>query len=223
MDFDYSEDKFEIILVGLILLGVCILFVLYYSYDLEIKSKHNPVFEGGILYKEAALASTSQFCEEYAIDAFRKGGSVADAAIIALSLQGLTSPQSLGIGGGFLLMYYDRGNTEVHVLNAREYSPSSTTREMFKNTKSPAWGGLASAVPGELCGYWELHKRFGKLPWSSLFEPAIRLCRDGIPVTKITGEMLIKMRTLIMNSPTLKLIGRFSVIQKLEMCTKMVI
>ncbi|XP_044759064.1 glutathione hydrolase 1 proenzyme-like isoform X2 [Coccinella septempunctata] len=204
MDLNHFENQLGFIHIIIIFLVVCLVLVLYYTYDLEVKSKHNPVFEGGRLYKEAALASTSQFCEEYVIEAYRKGGSAADAAIIALSVQGLTSPQSLGIGGGFLLLYYDRKEAEMHVLNAREYSPSKTTKDMFKNCRSPAWGGLSSAVPGEICGYWELHKRFGRLPWASLFEPAISLCRQGIPVTKITGEMLIKMRTLIMNSPTLK-------------------
>lgn len=68
-------------------------------------------------------------------EAFRRGGTAADAAIIALSIQGLTSPQSLGIGGGFLLLYYDRRLTNMHVLNAREYSPSGTTKDMFKNCR----------------------------------------------------------------------------------------
>lgn len=72
---------------------------------------------------------------------------------------------------------------------------------------APAWGGLSSAIPGEIRGYWELHRRFGRLPWQSLFQPAITLCRQGIPVSRITAEMLIKMRNLIMHSPSLKLIG----------------
>ncbi|KAK9881213.1 hypothetical protein WA026_015330 [Henosepilachna vigintioctopunctata] len=102
------------------------------------------------------------------------------------------------------MVYYDRKSKQVHVLNAREYSPSNVTKNMYKKTPSPSWGGLSSAIPGEVYGYWELHQRFGKLPWKSLFDPVIKLCREGIPVTRITSEMLVKMRTHIMTSSSIK-------------------
>ena len=45
-------------------------------------------------------------------------------------------------------------------------------------------GGLASGIPGEVYGYWEAYKLGGSLPWSVLFEPAIRMCQDGFRVPK---------------------------------------
>lgn len=62
--------EYELIILAILLIGVCLASVLYYSCDLEISSKHNPVFEGGRVYKEAALASTSQFFEEYVLWVF---------------------------------------------------------------------------------------------------------------------------------------------------------
>lgn len=43
-------------------------------------------------------------------------------------------------------------------------------------------GGLAVAVPGELYGYYELHKEIGKLQWSTLFESAINIAYEGFPL-----------------------------------------
>ena len=41
-----------------------------------------------------------------------------------------------------------------------------------------------SAVPGEIYGYWKAHQLAGELQWSELFEPTIRLCEDGFPISR---------------------------------------
>lgn len=40
-------------------------------------------------------------------------------------------------------------------------------------------GPLSIATPGELKGYWEAHKRFGKLKWKEVMEPTLNICRNG--------------------------------------------
>ena len=62
---------------------------------------------------------------------------------------------------------------------------------MFLNDiKNAQSGGLATAIPGELKGYEEAHRRFGKLPWKDLFKPAINLCQNGVPVSKPLAKAL---------------------------------
>lgn len=61
-------------------------------------------------------------------------------------------------------------------------------------------GGLAVAVSGELKGYWDLHQKYGKLKWSELFEPTIRLCREGHIVSKFLAEVLLIRREYILKS-----------------------
>lgn len=60
---------------------------------------------------------------------------------------------------------------------------------MFLN-KSSLIGGLATAIPGELFGFWEAHKLGGKLPWQELFKPAIDLCRNGYRISKPLANAL---------------------------------
>lgn len=64
-------------------------------------------------------------------------------------------------------------------------------------------GGLAAAVPGEIRGFWEVHQKYGKLPWSELFEPAIDLCINGHEVTPHLARSLQSYKSRILASSSL--------------------
>lgn len=130
-----------------------------------------------------------------------EGGSAADSIISVLLCEGVVAPHVVGLGGGFMATIYNRKNKTVESLIARETAPAASTTFMFQNVSSVD-GGATVSIPGELKGYWELHKKYGKLPWRRLFEPAIKLCIKGIPVT----EYMAYAMTTIDNKhePTLK-------------------
>jgi gamma-glutamyltranspeptidase/glutathione hydrolase/leukotriene-C4 hydrolase len=73
---------------------------------------------------------------------------------------------------------------------------------MFADS-SPLLGGLATAIPGEIYGYWEAHKLGGRLPWRSLFQPTIQMCRHGFRVSRILAKVLMKSESLIRANPAL--------------------
>ena len=54
----------------------------------------------------------------------------------------------------------------------------------INNIDASLYGGLATAVPGEIAGYWAAHKIAGKLPWADLFAPTIELCKNGFAVSE---------------------------------------
>ncbi|KOC63307.1 Gamma-glutamyltranspeptidase 1 [Habropoda laboriosa] len=127
-----------------------------------------------------------------------RGGSAVDAAIAALLCEGVASLHSMGLGGGFLMTIWDSYTKTADYLDARETAPAAAHRDMFKGDPNLAmYGGLAIAVPGELLGYWEAHQRYGKLPWSDLFQPTISLCTTGSRVTKYLSSYLISKEPLI--------------------------
>lgn len=71
----------------------------------------------------------------------KKGGSVADTAIAALFCEGIAQPQSMGLGGGFLLTMYTRSDGKVRTLDARETAPAAATVDMFNGNASLASTG----------------------------------------------------------------------------------
>jgi gamma-glutamyltranspeptidase / glutathione hydrolase / leukotriene-C4 hydrolase len=74
-------------------------------------------------------------------------------------------------------------NSTAKVFNFRETAPAKSSKGMYDgNPLASLFGGLAVAVPGEIAGYGEASKMFGKLPWKRLFQESIDMMRDGTPV-----------------------------------------
>ncbi|XP_013793202.1 gamma-glutamyltranspeptidase 1-like, partial [Limulus polyphemus] len=64
--------------------------------------------------------------------------------------------------------------------------------------------GLAVAVPGELKAYWLAHQKYGRLNWSDLVEPSVKISRDGFTVGKHLGDSLRSLKFTIITQPTLR-------------------
>lgn len=157
------------------------------------------------LVSTGAVVTNGHGCSDIGKAILDKGGSVADAAIAAMFCEGVSLPQSMGIGGGFLLTIYERGTGVVKTLNARETAPSSANQTMFNgNSTLSQRGGLAAAVPGEVKGYWYLHKEYGYLPWRELVLPTIDLCRNGIYVTAFLANTFRGKLDLLYSDPALR-------------------
>lgn len=113
------------------------------------------------------------------------GGNVVDVAIAMGLALAVTSPYyaSLG-GGGFALVKMGKS---IEALDFREIAPKATSPQFYldKAKNASMDGALAVGVPGVPAGLWALHKKYGKLHWSRLFKPAIRLANKGF---RVSGE-----------------------------------
>ncbi|WP_404305954.1 gamma-glutamyltransferase [Neorhodopirellula lusitana] len=119
-----------------------------------------------------------------------KGGSAVDAAVaVAIALQ-VTRPEAGNIGGGGFMMLAPPspadGEPEVLCVDYRETAPQSNDAgPLNPGSLSPyvnTWDVKFAGVPGTLRGLELAHQRYGRLPWSELFEPSIQLCENGFPV-----------------------------------------
>jgi gamma-glutamyltranspeptidase/glutathione hydrolase len=129
----------------------------------------------------------------------RAGGSAVDAAVATMLALTVVEPQSSGIGGGGYLVYGQPG-AEPLTYDGRETAPAAATpdwwlvegRPMRFSEAQP--GGKSVGVPGNLRMLALAHRQHGKLAWASLFEPAIRLARDGFKVSPRLRNSLDKYR-----------------------------
>uniref|UniRef100_A0A668UX22 Gamma-glutamyltransferase 5a n=1 Tax=Oreochromis aureus TaxID=47969 RepID=A0A668UX22_OREAU len=121
-------------------------------------------------------------------DILQKNGSAVDAAIAALLCTSIINPQCAGIGGGVIFTVMDSSG-KVKIINSRETVPRNVNSDLLKScpktTESTMdWIG----VPGEIRGYEAAHRLYGKLNWTDLFQPTIKLAREGFPIPYVQGQ-----------------------------------
>ncbi|XP_043644395.1 scoloptoxin SSD14 [Drosophila teissieri] len=148
-----------------------------------------------------AVASNGVGCAEVGGSMLDIGGSAADAAIATMLCEGVMLPHSLGVGGGFVATIYSRETEFSEVLIARETAPAAATQDMFVGKEIT--GALSCAVPAEIYGYSELHDKYGRLPWKTLFQPTIDLCRRGILVSRYLSGVLQREEERIRSEPSM--------------------
>ncbi|KAI8049281.1 gamma-glutamyltranspeptidase [Syncephalis plumigaleata] len=170
------------------------------SFDNSAESASWPDAEV-IKAKQGAVASEHETCSQIGVDILKKGGSAVDAAISSTLCIGVINSFSSGIGGGGFMLVRNSDGTAV-TIDFREAAPGQATELMFKNKQGASTsGGLAVAVPGELRGFEEAHRRYGKLKWNELLEPVIKLSRDGFPVTSLLETRLRSFTRTMVATP----------------------
>lgn len=146
-----------------------------------------------VIAQHGMAATSHPLATQVAIDILKKGGSAIDAAIAANACLGLMEPTGSGIGGDLFAIIWDAKTRKLHGLNASGRSPMSLTKEelfMRGVKRFPPTGPLPVSVPGAVDGWDQLHKKFGKLPFGDLLQPAIKYAEGGFPVTELIAYYL---------------------------------
>jgi gamma-glutamyltranspeptidase/glutathione hydrolase len=139
----------------------------------------------------------------------RRGGTAADAAAATMIALTVVEGQSSGIGGGAFLVWHDPATGEVTTIDGRERAPAAATPDRFLKAdgapmsfREAVPGGKSVGVPGVIRLAEAMHKRWGKLPWAVLFEPSIRMAKDGIVVTERFSRFTGFRADILKVSPT---------------------
>ncbi|XP_056641868.1 scoloptoxin SSD14-like [Diorhabda sublineata] len=158
-------------------------------------------------HKVGAVASSGHGCADIGVSILGKGGNAVDAAIATLFCEGVMLSESMGLGGGFFLVLYNKTTGETWALDARETAPSASGENMYKGqlASSSLRGGRSVAVPGELRGYMELYNRFGGgVPWKDLIQPTIDICKKGQYVTKHLESRFNLRKEMLWKDPIMR-------------------
>ncbi len=122
-------------------------------------------------------------------DIMRAGGNAVDAAVATGLALAVTYPAAGNIGGGgFMVIRLPDGRATA--INFREKAPAAAHAGMFLDENgeySPRIhhnSHLAVGVPGTVAGFARAHATYGRLPWSEVVAPAVKLAREGFALTR---------------------------------------
>ncbi|XP_057768386.1 glutathione hydrolase 3-like isoform X2 [Salvia miltiorrhiza] len=155
--------------------------------------------------QQAVVAADDGRCSEIGVMMLEKDGHAVDAAVATALCLGVVSPMSSGIGGGAFMVVRSSSSHIALAIDMRETAPAAASQNMYEyNAEAKSEGVLSMGVPGEIAGLHAAWLRFGKLPWKTLFEPAIRLAKEGFIVSPYVGSCISKQAEKIMNDPGLR-------------------
>ncbi|KAL8503133.1 hypothetical protein ACS0TY_022031 [Phlomoides rotata] len=177
------------------------------------EKNYDPNTNGGLQFsnsyvvesQQAVVAADDGRCSEIGLLILEKGGHAVDAAVATALCLGVVGPMSSGIGGGAFMVVRSSSEPGALAIDMRETAPAAASQNMYEeNAEAKSQGALSMGVPGEIAGLHVAWLKFGKLPWRTLFEPAIKLAKEGFVVGPYVGNCIANQAKKIMNDPGLR-------------------
>src|SRR5579863_3729810 len=150
----------------------------------KILTRTRPVVAG----THAAVASAHPLASAVGIEMLKSGGHAVDAVVAMAVALGVVEPYMSGVGGvGFLLLHDAGGETKV--LNFCGNTPALGTPDKFTNDTKER-GIRASLIPGNVAGWFEAVRAYGRLSPAAIFRPAIQYAERGFPLHPFNVDMI---------------------------------
>ncbi|MCC6174152.1 MAG: gamma-glutamyltransferase family protein [Chloroflexi bacterium] len=142
-----------------------------------------------VLATRGAVATSQPLAAQAGLSMLQLGGNAVDAALATAIALTVVEPTSNGIGADAFALVWD-GNA-LHGLNGSGRAPAASTVEAVHAAgfdELPTRGWWPVTVPGAPRAWADLHACFGRLPFRTLFEPAIRYAREGYLVSPVVAH-----------------------------------
>jgi gamma-glutamyltranspeptidase / glutathione hydrolase len=150
-----------------------------------------------VMAQHGMVVTSQPLAAQAGLQVLLRGGNAIDAAVATAAVLNLMEPMMVGVGGDLFAVMYIAKEKKIYVLNASGTAPSGATLTRFNslgyrwNPKNwgptsgmPLSGILPVTVPGAVWGWQAALKRFGKLTFKEVLEPAAQYAEKGFPVSE---------------------------------------
>lgn len=162
-----------------------------------------PLIKPAVTSKGAVVVSGHPLASDAGRLALEHGGNIVDALVATSFALGVLEPEASGVGGDGEAVLYLKGMKQPTVIDYKDMTPIRATPEntkIIQDGRIVADGPAAANIPGVVAGLDYLYKKYGsgKVKWSELIEPAIKLADDGfildesLPTTISEGRKFLE-------------------------------
>lgn len=169
------------------------------------RSIHHPVIgRGGMVVGQSGEAGA------VGVEILRRGGNAIDAAVATAFAMAVTLPRAGNIGGGGYMVVHAAATAnrpaETIAIDYYGQAPAATTPDLLtgadgKTDQAKVMSMKGVAIPGTVAGMWEAHRRYGRMKWSELLKPAIRLAERGYRLSDDEAQAHSEQRKLFSDDP----------------------
>jgi gamma-glutamyltranspeptidase / glutathione hydrolase len=150
-----------------------------------------------VMAQHGMVVTSQPLAAQVGLQILQHGGNAIDAAVATAAALNVMEPMMVGMGGDLFAVIYIARERKIYVLNASGTAPTGATLERFNGlgyrwdpanwgpgSGMPPYGILPVTVPGALWGWQAVLKRFGKLTFKEVLEPAAQYAQHGFPVSE---------------------------------------
>ena len=159
--------------------------------------------------KKFMVASANPLASEAGYAVLKRGGNAIDAMVAVQTTLSLVEPQSSGLGGGAFVVYWDNNKKKLTTFDARETAPKLATPELFLDAEGKPLKFMDAVVGGRSVGtpavpkmMDDLHKKYGKLKWATLFDKPIELAEKGFKVSPRMAQSIEQNKQHLSKTPS---------------------
>ena len=160
------------------------------SFSFDSHSYQFPSVRKMVYGKKGMVCASQNLAAQAGLEALKKGGNAIDAALATAICLTVVEPTSNGIGGdAFAIVYTKEGLAGI---NGSGTAPKLASKQNILArgyNEMPSRGWIPITVPGAPATWVALSKRFGRLPFESLFESAIIYANEGYPVSPTVSQL----------------------------------
>lgn len=157
--------------------------------DLDFSALPYPSVRQPLFAPRGVVATSQPLAAQAGLAMLQRGGNAVDAAIATAAALTVVEPTSNGIGSDAFALVWD--GARLHGLNGSGRSPAALSYDLVQrggHSSMPVRGWLPVTVPGTPAAWRDLHQRFGRLRFSTLFEPAISYAEQGYPLSPVLAQ-----------------------------------
>ncbi|MEM6574662.1 MAG: gamma-glutamyltransferase [Pseudomonadota bacterium] len=167
--------------------------------------RYNDVF-APVVSEAGMVSSQNDIATRVGVEILNQGGSAIDASVAVGFALAVTLPRAGNLGGGGFMVWHDAESGKSRTIDFRETAPTGVRAADFltdagEKDRDSRFTWPAVGVPGTVAGMHKAWELGGSLPWRQLLAPALKLARDGFPVSYDLAEILASKRPWLTGNP----------------------